>query len=125
VSVRLLLPEKSDVRITQYASRALYHRFLKRGVEMHLWRPTVLHAKTAVVDEIWTTVGSSNLDAMSLNHNLESNFVIIDAELGAELQGRFERDLRFSKKIELEEWQRRGWISRILERFAFAFRAWL
>jgi len=73
--VRLLVPHKSDVFLTQWAARAAYASLLKAGVRIYEYLPRVLHAKTAVIDGAWGTVGTANLDYRSLYLNYELNFV--------------------------------------------------
>ncbi len=125
VSVRLLLPQRTDVTVARLAGEALFSRFLRWGISIHRWRPTVLHAKTAVVDGSWSIVGTSNMDSLSFRFNLETNLVIIDPETGADLEHCFDRDLRFSDLVTVTEWRRRALGKRLLERLAFLLRRFL
>ena len=83
--VRLILQGKVDYRIAGIAGRALYNELLAEGVEIYEYMPAFLHAKVAVVDESWATVGSSNIDPLSLLLNLEANVVVQDAGFAAEV----------------------------------------
>ncbi|MEM7167173.1 MAG: phospholipase D-like domain-containing protein [Planctomycetota bacterium] len=123
--VQLLLPLRSDVRVAQLASQSFFSRLLRDGIEIYLWRPTVLHAKFAVIDDDWWTVGSSNLDHWSFQRNLEANAVVLDQESGRALSARFERDLRFADAVELSQWRRRPFLQKVLERLASLLRGWL
>lgn len=125
IEVSLLLPKQSDVTVALLASQGLYDRFLRNGIELYEWKPSILHAKTAVVDGEWSTIGSSNLDYLSFHTNLEANLVILDPETGAEIEGRFERDLRFSDRVDLDRWRNRSLWRKLLERVALLFRRWL
>lgn len=83
--VRLILQGKVDYRIAGLAARVLYNELLAEGVEIYEYMPAFLHAKVAVVDEAWATVGSSNIDPLSLLLNLEANVVVQDAEFAREV----------------------------------------
>lgn len=87
VRVALLLQGKVEYVLQHYATRALYGPFLDAGIEIHEYRKSFMHAKVAVVDSHWTTVGSSNIDPFSLLLAREANVVIEDAAFAAELRG--------------------------------------
>ena len=86
VRVLLLLQGKMDHPLLQYASHALYGGFLDAGIEIHEYRRSMMHAKVAVIDEHWATVGSSNLDPFSLLLSLEANVVVDDESFAKELK---------------------------------------
>jgi cardiolipin synthase len=102
--VQLLLAGKSDVLVSQLASRSLYNRLLKAGVEIYEYQPQILHAKLVLTDGI-AYVGSSNLDIRSLNLNYELMLRIADNTVAAEAQEIFERALKHSRRIELSSWR--------------------
>ncbi len=77
-----MLPGKSDLRVVQYASRYLYKRYLRNGIRVFEYKETILHAKTAVIDVVWSTVGSSNLDRRSFTKNREINAIVLGDEFG-------------------------------------------
>ena len=83
VDVHLLLPGVSDFWAPLQAGRSHYSRLLRAGIHVHELHDTLLHAKTCVIDGLWTTVGSSNLDWRSFLHNAEANLVVLDATLWA------------------------------------------
>ena len=125
VRVRLLVPKSSDVPLSQLAGESYFTLLLRWGVEIYQWKPTVLHAKTAVIDGSWATIGSSNLDGWSLRMNRETNIVIIDPVEGDELEEAFSRDLEHSDAITLERWMRRPWRKRLFEFLASLLRYFL
>jgi cardiolipin synthase len=119
VDVRVLTAgEKSDVKTTWYAGRARYEELLRGGVRIYEYVPTMMHAKSMVVDALWSTIGSMNFDNRSLAFNNESNLVMLDAALGAQLQRTFEEDLRYAKEIRLDEFRRRGLRRKLMEQGA-------
>lgn len=122
VSVRILLSSKSDSPPVQFAGRALYDRLLKWGVRIWEWQGPILHAKTAVVDGLWSTIGSYNMDHRSVFHNLELNVNVLGAGFGVKMEEMFEEDLKHSKEITMGEWRARPWTERLLERFFYTFR---
>jgi cardiolipin synthase len=124
VRVRVLMPRDTDVKLAQLASRNLYTRLLKDGIELYEWAGGILHSKTAVIDDHWSTVGSFNFDARSIYNNLELNVAMVCRDVNAALRKRIESDLEQSVKIELAQWQKRSWFLRLIERFVYAFR-WL
>jgi cardiolipin synthase len=116
VDVRVLTAgDKSDVKTTLYAGRARYPELIKGGVRLYEYQPTMMHAKTLVVDGVWSTVGSLNFDNRSLVFNNESNIVTLDEGVGATLDSLFMDDLRYSKEIKLDEFNRRSWVEKMLE----------
>ena len=98
VDVRLLVPEHSDVVAVDIASRPILRALVKRGIRVFHRLGTILHAKTAVIDGNWSTVGSCNLDAMSFQ-NLELNANIRDSSFAGELSQLFLDDLRCSREL--------------------------
>ena len=125
VDVRLLVPGKSDVRITQWAARAAYAKLLAAGVQIYEYQPRVLHAKTIVVDGEWAMLGTANLDYRSLFVNYELNLVTRDPDLSAQLEQRFLEDLKQSVGMQPARWGRRGWLARLSEAVGWMGRRWL
>jgi cardiolipin synthase len=118
VRVVLLLPGAIDHNIVRQASRGELGRLLKEGVEIHEYRPALLHAKTMVIDSMWATVGSTNLDRRSFALNEELNLVIYDATVARRLEQVFEKDLAQSRPVTYAKWNNRGLLSRVLELLA-------
>jgi len=125
VDVRVLVPATTDVTPVYYASRALFARLLRWGVRVFEWQGEMMHAKTAVVDGEWATVGSYNIDHLSLMHNLELSIVVVDRDFGAAMERMYEEDLRRCREVEAREWRHRPWTTKLLERFFFFFRTFL
>jgi cardiolipin synthase A/B len=101
VQVRLLLQGKLDYRIAGLAAQALYAELLGRGVRVFEYMPAYLHAKVCVVDGVWATVGSSNIDPLSLLLNLEANVVVRDAAFAQSVTAQFEAAIAVSREVEL------------------------
>jgi cardiolipin synthase A/B len=114
VAVRLLLQGKVDYRIAMLAARALYDELRAHGVRIFEYTPAFLHAKVAVVDDDWATVGSSNIDPLSLLLNLEANVVVQDADFARDLRHRFEAAVAVSAEVTGAPVKRgwRGWVQR-------------
>ncbi|MDP2007959.1 MAG: cardiolipin synthase ClsB [Rubrivivax sp.] len=121
VQVRLLLQGKVDYRIAALAARALYDELRAHGVRIYEYTPAFLHAKVAVVDDDWATVGSSNIDPLSLLLNLEANVVVRDADFAAALRTRLEQAFELSLEVSGAP-MRTGW-RRWLHRGAVAWAA--
>jgi cardiolipin synthase A/B len=110
VQVRLLLQGKVDYRIAALAARALYDELRLHGVRIYEYTPAFLHAKVAVVDDDWATVGSSNIDPLSLLLNLEANVVVRDRAFAHALAARFDAAAAASYEVPLLP-RSRGWRS--------------
>ena len=122
VRVRLIVPGAIDHNLVRQASRSEFGRLLKSGIQIYEYRPALLHAKTMVIDGIWATVGSTNLDHRSFSLNEELNVAIYDAGIAQRLDAVFDRDLANSQQVTYEAWSRRGVPSRMLEILAIPFR---
>jgi len=103
VRVRLLLQGKVDYQLAAMAAHALYADLLGHGVQLFEYLPAYLHAKVAVVDDAWATVGSSNIDPLSLLLNLEANVIVRDAEFAHALAAEFELALADSQQVEASD----------------------
>jgi cardiolipin synthase len=125
VAVRLVVPEKSDVRLVDLACSSLLGTLLRAGVRVFLYQSRILHSKTAVVDRRWVTIGSHNLDALSWRFNLECNLAVDDEKLGAAVARSMELDVASARELTLEEWRGRPAWLRWLARFVALFRAFL
>ena len=110
VRVRLLLQGKLDYRFAGLAATVLYDELLARGVQIYEYTPAFLHAKVALVDDDWATVGSSNIDPLSLLLNLEANVVVRDAAFTAALSAAFEQAIAVSRQVTAPPLAR-GWLS--------------
>jgi len=119
VEVVLLIPGAIDHNLVRQASRSKLGRLLQNGVQIYEYRPALLHAKTMVVDGIWATVGSTNLDHRSFSLNEELNVALYDADTAQRLERIFEDDLANSRPVLYEDWKNRSLTSRFLELLAF------
>jgi cardiolipin synthase len=116
VDVRILtVSSETDVKTTWWAGRSRYEELLRGGIRIYEYQPAMMHAKTFIVDGVWGSIGSMNFDNRSLAFNNESNFVFLDAGLGAQLDATFMDDLSRSKEIILAEFQRRPWYDKAIE----------
>lgn len=115
VDVRLLVPFKTDRPVTQWAARASYAQLLNAGVRIHEYRPRLLHAKTAVIDGRWCTIGTANIDYRSFYVNYELNLISSRTDIAGILRKNFLDDLEVSREITGRAWKRRGWTMRIEE----------
>jgi cardiolipin synthase len=122
VEVTLLLPSYTDFWAVFHAGRSHYSDLLAAGVRIHERQEALLHAKTIVIDGVWSSVGSSNLDWRSFLHNEELNAVILGWGFGKQMEAAFERDLARSTPVDREAWERRPpsvrakeWAARIWE----------
>lgn len=124
VFVGLCLPEKTDVWLVKAASRSLYYRLLKDGVHLYEYQPSVLHAKTLIIDD-WATVGSHNLNHRSLNHDLEVEAIITNSDNLRKLLDQWDQDVRQSKRADLKDYDGVSVFTRMVWRFIYWFRYWL
>jgi cardiolipin synthase len=122
VRVVLLIPGAIDHNLVRQASRSEFGRLLKSGVLIYEYRPALLHAKTMVIDGVWATVGSTNLDNRSFALNEELNVAVYDAGVAQRLESVFTQDLANSRPVTYKDWSRRGLRSRFLEFIALPLR---
>jgi len=125
VDVRLVLPSDSDHKLILYAGQARYNGLLKSGVKIYERLNTILHAKTAVIDGVWSTVGSTNLEMWSFIYNDELNAIILGTEFAEEMEELFWRDVGESTEITLEKWRKRPLSNRFKEFFSRLLSRWL
>jgi cardiolipin synthase len=125
VDVKIILPSTSDSSLALDAMRYNYSELLKAGAKVYEYRNAWLHAKTTVIDGVWSTVGSTNLDYWSLLSDDEVNTVILNREFAIEMEKMFARDLAESNQIQWEEWKERPLFPRIMELLAHTFSHWM
>lgn len=125
VDVCVLVPRRSDVRLAQWASRAAYARLLAGGVRIFEYLPRMLHAKTAVIDEVWSMVGTANLDYRSLFINDELMLLSDQPALSARLVGDFLADCVEAEEVTASGWSRRFGLAWIAELIGWMARRWL
>lgn len=118
VKIQIIVPgKKSDHALTRNSSRRLYGDLLAAGAKIYEYHPTMVHAKTLVVDGMWSVVGSTNFDNRSFGINDEVNLAAFDEKLSARITEDFERDRAESQAVSYEEWRRRSIFERIHELF--------
>lgn len=116
VDVRILTAgHKTDIKTTWYAGRKRYEELLEGGVRVYEYQPSMMHAKTFVIDGVWSTIGTMNFDNRSLAFNDETNLVAYDRRLGAAMDSIFLEDLTYSAEIKLEQFRRRPWYQKLFE----------
>lgn len=120
VRVRLLLQGRVEYRIQHYAQRSLYADLLASGIEIYEYLPSYLHAKVAVMDSAWATVGSSNIDPYSLLLAREANVVVFDTRFALQLQAVLDAAItQHSRRIHPTDYARRGLITKALDAVAY------
>lgn len=107
VRVAILTPGVGDHATVYATSRGGFGPFLLGGVEIYEYQTALMHSKVMVVDGVWASIGSANLDNRSLAINEELNLVVYDGEVAAQLEQSFQEDLEFSKKLTYEAWSSR------------------
>ena len=115
VDVRILVPEVSNHVVADWLSRGFYGELLRHGVRIYRYRDAMIHAKTATVDGRWSTVGTANIDRLSLSGNYEINLEILDDDLAKHLETVFENDLGQATELTRAEWERRPLVVRACE----------
>lgn len=125
VDVKLVLPSSTDSWLVFNAGRTHYTELLEAGVKLYERRDALLHVKTAVIDGVWSTVGSTNLDWRSFLHNQEVNVVVLGAGFGDKMRAAFIADLANSNPITLDKWQHRALDVRAKELFGQLWERWL
>ena len=115
VDVRLIVPDVSDHPIVDRATQSYFWIMLKAKVKVYLYRDHVLHAKMVIIDDDWASVGSANLDSLSLLLNYEANLVGTNHAFVGQLREHFFADLQQSREVVLAAWKRRPWIHKLLE----------
>jgi cardiolipin synthase len=115
VRVVLILPGAIDHNLVRQASRAELGRLLKAGIKIYEYKAALLHSKTMVIDSMWATVGSTNLDRRSFELNEELNLVVYDGGIARRLEQVFVADLEQSREVTYEQWADRGFFSRFME----------
>lgn len=125
VDVKIVLPGVSDSGLVFYAGHAFYDDLLSAGVKIYQLKLAVLHAKTAVIDGAWSTVGSTNIDTRSFLHNSEINVIVMGEAFGVEMEKAFQEDIKDSNVITLEQWRDRPLVNRMKEWAARFMNYWL
>lgn len=122
VDVRILVPARSDVAPALLASQRMFAKYLKWGIRIFEWPGPMMHAKTAVIDGRWSTIGSYNIDHLSLFHNYELTSILVGGAFGGKMETMFEQDFARCHELHLDEWKKRPVVRKVLEEVSFWFR---
>jgi cardiolipin synthase len=115
VAVRIIVPKVSNHVVTDWLSRGFYLQLLRAGVEIHRYTDHMVHAKTATIDGEWTTIGTANIDRLSLLGNYEINLEILDRGLAEGMEKVFADDCAKCERLSLDEWMERPFVARVYE----------
>ncbi len=115
VDVRIIVPERSNHVVADWLSRGYYDELLRCGVRLFLYGGAMVHSKTATIDGAWVTIGTANLDRLSLRGNYEVNLEILDEGLAQRMEEIFDVDQRNTRELTLEEWRTRSWMAKSTE----------
>ena len=118
VDVRILIPEKSDTIIPKWSSFSYVEEFLEAGIRIYFYQPGFIHSKYLLVDDVFSTIGTTNLDFRSLETNFEVNAFIYNEDFSSALEKHFKTDLQNSREIKLDEWKLRPWHFKVRESLA-------
>jgi cardiolipin synthase len=125
VDVRVIAPMDTDHPYVRWASWAMYVHMIKNGIKIYEWQGPILHSKTAVIDGVWSSVGSHNLDHRSLHYNLEVNLNVYDGAFCGELARAFREDLKRSRLVQLSDVRGRPFTAKAASKLLYLFRSWL
>ena len=126
VKVEIIVPgEHVDTNVTRRAGRSRWGPLLEAGVEIYEYQPTMYHCKVMIVDDLWTSVGSTNFDNRSFRLNDEANLNVYDEDFARGQALEFDHDKKRSRRITLEEWKNRPWTEKLKERTAGLLRSQL
>ena len=117
VDVKILVPETSNHVVADWLSRGYYRELLAAGVEIWRFRGAMVHAKTATIDGNWSTVGTANVDRLSMTGNYEVNLEVIDPAMAEEMERIFDMDLRSCDRLTLDVWESRPVQAKLTELF--------
>jgi cardiolipin synthase len=125
VEIRALVPYNANHRIVDLGMNTFFDDLLSSGVRIFRYRAAMIHGKTAVIDGSWSTIGSLNLDNLSLRYNFEGNIVSTDKSFAFELEKQFLEDLALSEELTITEWRKRPLLQKFLEILVWPVRKFL
>ncbi len=120
-----MLPSATDSALVLNASHSFYDELLSGGIKIYERQNALLHAKTALIDGVWSTVGSTNLDWRSFLHNQELTAVVLGTDFGQQMRVAFDQDLAASREVRLADWRNRSPVQRVKEAFGRLWQYWL
>ncbi len=118
IDLKIIIPESSDHPFVDMCSRSFFNKMLKAGVKIYLYKGKMIHSKTIVVDDTWASVGTLNLDTVSILYNFEANIVSTDPFFAKELSVHFIQDLLHAEEITYEKWKARSPLEKCMDFFA-------
>ncbi|MCF6358812.1 MAG: cardiolipin synthase [Draconibacterium sp.] len=121
VDVRIIIPEKSDAITPKWCSFSYVSKLLEAGIKIYFYQAGFIHSKIIIVDDVLSTIGTSNLDFRSLETNFEVNAFVYEKEFTQTLTNYFVADLKNSRKINLKDWEKRPWHFKVRESLAHIF----
>lgn len=118
VDVRIIIPEKSDAKVSMWGSFSYVEELLESGVKIYFYQKGFIHSKYMVVDDCLATIGTSNFDFRSFETNFEANAFVYCRDFAAHLEEHFLEDQKNSRRIKLSQWRKRGWFFKLRESLA-------
>jgi cardiolipin synthase len=118
VDVRIIIPDKSDVVTPRWSTFSYVEELLEAGIKIYFYRNGFIHSKLMIVDDTFSTIGTTNFDFRSFETNFEVNAFIYNKEFTNKLEGYFIEDLSKSREIKLKEWMQRPWHFKFRESLA-------
>lgn len=125
LEIRLIVPIKVDTVVVGIGGNTFFTDLLESGIRIFRYNGVFIHSKTAVIDGKWSTIGSLNLDNLSLRYNFEGNIVSVNKRFAFELEHQFLKDLELATELTLTEWRKRPLISKIAEILVWPIRKFL
>ncbi len=113
VDIKLMIPEKSDHPVVDIAAGTFFNSMLKSGVKIFLYKDRMLHSKTIVIDDYWSSIGTLNMDHVSLLYNFEANLVSTNRQMADEFKNDFINEIKNCRQITLDEWNNRYWVEKL------------
>ena len=117
IDVKIMMPKSSDQTFVDLSSRTFFHSILKSGIKIFMYEGEMLHSKTVVIDGDWSSVGTLNMDNVSLLYNFEANIISNNGRFAEELVSHFVYDMNKCKEITLKEWDSRYWVEKLASFF--------
>jgi cardiolipin synthase A/B len=118
VDVRIIIPEKSDAVTSKWCSFSYVEQLLEAGIKIYFYQKGFIHSKTLMIDDIFSTIGTTNLDFRSMETNFEINAFIYEQKFTRLMLKHFMNDLKNSREIKLNEWKKRSWHFKLRESLA-------
>lgn len=122
VDVRIIIPERSNHIVADWLSRGFYDHLLRSGIRLFLYQNAMVHAKTGTIDGHWSTIGTANLDRLSLRGNYEVNLEITNPDVAARMEDVYRTDLSNCIELKEEQWRSRSWVAKATEAFLSPWR---